>query len=942
MKFAHVALVLLATVGLARADSAVVFNEIMYHPLTNEAQLEWVELQNQMSVDIDMSHWSLDGGVDFRFPAGTIIRAGSYLVVASSPATIAAAAGITNVLGPLSNRLSNAGERLRLRNNDGRIIDEVTYGVEGDWPVAPDGAGPSLARLRANIRGAEPKNWSASARNGGTPGRENFRATPQTVISNVVVAFDDLWRFSDSGAEPPAAWRTVSYNDSAWANGTGLFYREDAPLPAPKNTALAAGRTSYYFRKSFVLTGALDRAQLILRPIIDDGAIAYLNGTEVVRMNMPAGAVNYSTLASGEVGDASIGDSTYVLSESLVPGTNVLAVEVHQGPSFSAYSRVITNAGPIGYWRLGERSGAAMDSAPLSGAQNGTYAGFAASNLGQPGPRASDLVASRPLAGFEADNSSARFAGNSDLGDDRVTIPDAGVFNFASTRVFTLEAWVKAWPGQEAGGAIIAKGTGGGGEQFAIDVFNGTYRFFAWDGGVPNTPFVAGASVGPDGTWQHLVAVLDQPAGRMKLYVNGVERASITPRATLVNTTHEVSIGARKNSAASGYDLNFEGRIDEVAIYNRALTTAEITAHVEAAFTDTSGSGPDDADVVFGMEIVRTETREENESPKIAFNELASSTNSAFWLELINCGRAQMDLNGWTIARFGGTNRQYTFGPRTLSPGGLLQVTKAELGFGTDSGDRLVLYPPGQTNVADAVVAKKDPRGRSPDGAGAWWFPQQPTPGASNYFEFRDELVINEIMFHQRELPPEPATYSPTNLLLTVSNLWKYHAEGIDLGTAWRDIAYNDSSWPASNALFYAPTGTFVLPAPKNTFLPLTNASGARITTYYFRTQFNFSGDTNNLRLALRPVIDDGAVFYLNGAEAHRQNMPATNILYGTLASANLGIPSFSGPVTIPLTSLVAGPNLLAVEIHQATTNNNDFDFGTELFAYYELTPALP
>src|SRR5688500_15310508 len=166
----------------------------MYHPLTNEAQLEWVELQNQHGVDIDMSRWSLDGGVDFRFPEGTIIRAGGYIVVASSPATIMAATGITNVLGPFGNRLSNAGERLRLRNNDGRIIDQVTYGVEGDWPVAPDGTGASLAKLRANVRGAESKNWSASARNGGTPGRENCRETPQTVISNVVFAFDDVWR----------------------------------------------------------------------------------------------------------------------------------------------------------------------------------------------------------------------------------------------------------------------------------------------------------------------------------------------------------------------------------------------------------------------------------------------------------------------------------------------------------------------------------------------------------------------------------------------------------------------------------------------------------------------------------------------------------------------------------------------------------------------------
>jgi len=935
------ALVLLASVIFARADSAVVFNEIMYHPLTNEAQLEWVELQNQMAVDVDMSRWSLDGGIDFRFPEGTIIRAGNYLVVALSPTTLRNITGRTNIVGPFLNRLSNAGERLRLRNNDGRIIDQVTYGVEPDWPVAPDGAGPSLAKLRANVRGADPKNWSASAQNGGTPGLENFPVTSQAVISNVVVAFNDAWRFNDT-VEPPATWRTIAYDDSAWPVGSGLFGNEPGPLPVPINTPLSTGRTAYYFRKSFLLTGAVDRAQLLLHPIIDDGAIAYLNGAEVLRLNMPGGAVNSTTLASGEIGDASIGDAAYVLSDALVPGTNVLAVEVHQGPSFSAYSRVITNANPVGYWRLGERSGPALDLAPAGGAQNGTYGGFLAANRGQSGPRPFDVIATRSLAGFEADNSAPRFAGNSDLGDDRVTIPDSGLFNFAPTRVFSLEAWVKAWPGQEAGAAIIAKGTGGGGEQFAVDVFNGTYRFFAWDGGVPNTAFVAAATIGPDGTWQHLAAVLDQPAGRMKLYVNGVERASIAPRATLVNSTHEVSIGARKNSAASGYDLNFDGRIDEVAIYNRALTPAEITAHFEAAFTDTSGAGPDDSDLVFGMEVVRIEPLDAIEPPKVVFNELAPSTNAAFWLELMNCGGSAVDLGGWTIARFGGTNRQYILPRRILSSGELLQVTKAEMGFGVDSGDRLVLYTPGQTNVADAVVAKKDPRGRSPDGAGAWWFPQEPTPGASNYFVWHDELVINEIMFHQRELPAEPATYSATNVLLTLTNLWNYHAEGIDLGTAWREVIYNDAGWSVSNALFYAPTGTFVLPAPKNTFLALTNMSGTRIITYYFRTQFNFSGDTNNLRLAFRSVIDDGAVFYLNGAEVYRQNMPSTNILYGTLASSSVGIPSFSGPVMLTATNILQGPNLLAVEIHQSTTNNNDFDFATELLAFYELTPALP
>src|SRR5258705_768399 len=120
---------------IALADSPVVFNEIMYHPLTNESQLEWVELQNQMAVDMDMSHWRLDGGISFTFPEGTVIGAGEYLVIAASPSALSMATGFRNALGPFSGRLSNADEQLRLRNNNDRVMDEVVYGVAGDWPV---------------------------------------------------------------------------------------------------------------------------------------------------------------------------------------------------------------------------------------------------------------------------------------------------------------------------------------------------------------------------------------------------------------------------------------------------------------------------------------------------------------------------------------------------------------------------------------------------------------------------------------------------------------------------------------------------------------------------------------------------------------------------------------------------------------------------------------
>ena len=111
----------------ALADSTVVFNEIMYHPANSESSLEWVELHNQMAVNMDVSNWSIEGGIDFRFPAGMVISGGGYLVVAISPAALAAATGYTNALGPFAGRLSNSGETLELRNNNHRLMDSVEY-----------------------------------------------------------------------------------------------------------------------------------------------------------------------------------------------------------------------------------------------------------------------------------------------------------------------------------------------------------------------------------------------------------------------------------------------------------------------------------------------------------------------------------------------------------------------------------------------------------------------------------------------------------------------------------------------------------------------------------------------------------------------------------------------------------------------------------------------
>ena len=72
---------------------------------------EWVELYNQMGVDIDLSGWSLQRGVDYLFPEGTIIPAGGFVVVTSDLQELQSrVAPDVLVLGPFAGRLSNSGE----------------------------------------------------------------------------------------------------------------------------------------------------------------------------------------------------------------------------------------------------------------------------------------------------------------------------------------------------------------------------------------------------------------------------------------------------------------------------------------------------------------------------------------------------------------------------------------------------------------------------------------------------------------------------------------------------------------------------------------------------------------------------------------------------------------------------------------------------------------
>src|SRR6185503_14466944 len=128
------------------------------------------------------------------------------------------------------------------------------------------------------------------------------------------------------GTDLGAAWRAEAADESGFASAPAAFRLGSDALPAPATfaTALPSGPTTYYFRRSFTFNGQLPYTTLRCRVLADDGAAVYLNGTEIVRDNLPAAAA-YNTPALSPRRAAPVWREFNLPATALHAGTNVLA-----------------------------------------------------------------------------------------------------------------------------------------------------------------------------------------------------------------------------------------------------------------------------------------------------------------------------------------------------------------------------------------------------------------------------------------------------------------------------------------------------------------------------------------------------------------------------------------------------------------------------------------
>lgn len=796
-----------------RADSVVVFNEIMYHPALNEPAMEWVELHNLFAADVDVSGWEITGDINYTFASNTIIRGGAYLLLASSPATLSGITGLTNIVGPFTNRLGNNGGTLRLRNNSGRVMDEISYGTDGDWPVAPDGAGVSLAKHDPDSASGPAANWTSSEQMGGTPGTRNFAPPGFNGPSGLV----SYWSFN----EPLGTYVGDATRANFGTAGSGV-----ARVTASSGRALSFNGTS----NAFVNVGAGATFNvgdgITVEALLQPGWSG--SGSAVIFRKAPRRPPAYrdAVLTNSPIAYWRLGDGTTTIADSgpsnrvgtatagvLLNQPGLIASDPANGAArFTAAERITVNGfekiGAAGYtveyWVRpitlpasccqnlvgdGEASGDYFMMNYILGPAQGTT-GLIRPHFG-PG---NNPVSLNGVTALQANNTyhivttwdTSVAANNAAIyvngvldqtGTITRNVPAAGTTG--ANRVYIGKDDRDTTDGTEvidevalynrplSASDVAAHYLAGVTANFDVNQGYAIQLAFQNDGsnGLANPPVAAGPvlsfGITVGGTYSELDMPLDGQQGRPPLAA--LEDGRLHHIAATFDSASGLKAiyidGVMRFSTTIGGGLNATNF--GVAVLGNSETNGNapfVGTLDEMAYWSRALSPAE-----VGAHWTSSQAGRDYFTPEptgsaatLAFNEYSATTNADFWLELVNYGTNPVAVAGFVLRRdgAGSADNEYVFpSGLPIGAGGYLVISNSTLGFHPVDGDRLFLLPPARDKVLDSLVLTKGPRARSPAATGPFARPATSTPGGANSFAFHNEIVINEIMYNHARLP---------------------------------------------------------------------------------------------------------------------------------------------------------------------------------------------
>ena len=175
--------------------------------------------------------------------------------------------------------------------------------------------------------------------------------------------------------------------------------------------------------------------------------------------------------------------------------------------------------------------------------------------------------------------------------------------------------------------------------------------------------------------------------------------------------------------------------------------------------------------------------------------------------------------------------------------------------------------------------------------------------------------------------------------LITNGAPWKYLDTGTNLGDSgtgtnfWIELSFDDTAWSTGEGELGYGNNTENPTRPAATTVSFGPDPNNKYVTTYFRKKFTVADPSTFTNLVLKLIRDDGALIHINSNEVVRIGVPAGSIANTTLANAGPPDEAAFETYNIGVSNLVAGINIIAVEIHQVTLNSSDISFDLQLLA---------
>jgi hypothetical protein len=600
--------------------------------------------------------------------------------------------------------------------------------------------------------------------------------------------------------------------------------------------------------------------------------------------------------------------------------TNGLGYELGTSELPPAAIRVL-NAGAIGYWRLNETAGAAANQGTLGYQANGAYAGSPL--LGQPGLRPPTY------GGYESNNLAARFG------------PATGYVTTAQPLLsgrfaFTLSGWFNAQ-------SLADSRIGLWGQNDAIEfgfINPTTLSLWTAAGGSLDVPVNVTLN-----TWHHVAAVGD--GSTLKIYLDGqLLGTSSANTLDYGSSDYPFNIGGGGIWDASGNQFN--GLIDEVAVYDRALSADEVLLEFRSAAGGLAG--------LDYLTYLNPEGwwRLNETTGTIAYN--SGNLGSALDFPYVNSPvlgvagirppqQGGFETNNYAV-RLNGSNQRVessTFQPDLSTP--VFSISAwARLTGG--SGERVVVSSRDYGTPRGYILAASTSRWRyyiadtngfralegplltsntwvhllgTFDGATARFYVNGALSASTNLGQFQPN-VANKFRIGYGSYTSS-AGFFPGEVDEVA--YFKRALTGAEVTNLYTCSVTGTASAAATNFYYTA----FIR----------TNVQSALFginSTLYWRVPFGILNPADIASLRLRARYDDGFIAYLNGAEVAAANSPPTPSWNSSALSERTSFQAVQWhelDLTAQRGWLVPGTNWLAIHALNLSPTNSDFLFQCEL-----------